>query len=256
MSTTTDLTVPAHRAALFLDIDGTLLDIAPLPDAVAVPATLVETLTRLHHALEGAVAFVSGRMLEEIDRLFVPLRFDAAAEHGAVLRLAGVETSPAVPDERVMAIREAAEAFVAQRPGLLFEAKRHCLAIHYRLCPERQHEIRRFFAATLARFDGGFELLAGKMVWEVRPRGVSKGTAIATMLERPPFRGRHPIFAGDDRTDEDGFAVVARMGGTALRVGHGLRGSGEYVLASPGAMRAWLAELARAAEVNDARVAG
>ncbi len=256
MSKMTDRVVPAYRAALFLDIDGTLLDIAPLPDAVAVPATLVETLARLHRALDGAVAFVSGRMLEEIDRLFVPLRLDAAAEHGAVLRLGGSEISPAISDVHLMKIREAAEAFAAERPGLLVEAKRHCLAIHYRLCPERQHEVRRFFARELAKCDGGFELLSGKMVWEMRPRGVTKGTAIAAMLEQPPYRGRHPIFAGDDRTDEDGFAVVTKRGGTALRVGHGQTGPGEVVLASPDAMRAWLAELAGAAETNDARVPG
>lgn len=256
MFAASDLPAAPGRTALFLDIDGTLLDIAPLPDAVAVPATLIETLRRLHAALDGAVAFVSGRMLEEIDRLFVPLRFDAAAEHGAVLRLGGVEQDQPEVDAAVLAIREAAEDFVARRPGLMFEAKRHCFAVHYRLCPERQHEIRRFLAAAIAPFEGRFELLAGKMVWEVRPRGVSKGAAIARMLEHAPYRGRHPVFAGDDRTDEDGFAFVTRAGGTGLRVGNGPPGSTERVLASPGALRAWLAAMAGIAEGVDVRAAG
>jgi trehalose 6-phosphate phosphatase len=241
----TELPVPARTAALFLDIDGTLLDIAPVPQAVVVPAGLPETLMQLARALDGAVAFVSGRTIDEIDRLFAPLVLPAAGEHGAEIRIGAEEIVPLDCSASLAVLREAAERFAGSRPGVLVEPKQHCLAVHYRLSPERAHEIRRFLAATVAALPERFELLPGKMVWEVRPRGVSKGTAIEAMLARQPFAGRHPVFVGDDRTDEDGFATVRRHGGTAIRIGTAATGAGDLPqIASPQAFRTWLATLA------------
>lgn len=242
----TELPVPAREVALFLDIDGTLLDIAPVPQAVIVPVPLIETLARLERGLGGAIAFVSGRAIEEIDRLFAPLVLPAAGEHGAEIRIGNEELAPVDCATSLAAIRDAADRFASTRPGVLVEPKQHCLAIHYRLSPERAHEIRRFLAATVAQQPDRFELLPGKMVWEVRPRGVSKGAAIETMLARAPFKGRHAVFAGDDRTDEDGFAVVARRGGTAIRIGETAAPLAARNLASPQAFRTWLAALADA----------
>lgn len=242
----TELPVPAREAALFLDIDGTLLDIAPVPQAVVVPAPLIETLERLHRGLGGAIAFVSGRAIDEIDRLFAPLVLPAAGEHGAEIRVGNEELAPVDCSTSLAAIRDAAEKFASTRPGVLVEPKQHCVAVHFRLSPERAHEVRRFLAATVAKLPDRFELLPGKMVWEVRPRGVSKGTAIETMLARAPFAGRHPVFAGDDRTDEDGFAAVQRRGGTAIRIGTAAAAMNTHSLASPQAFRTWLAALADA----------
>jgi trehalose 6-phosphate phosphatase len=252
----TELPVPAREAALFLDIDGTLLDIAPVPQAVVVPAPLIETLARLERGLGGAIAFVSGRAVDEIDRLFAPLVLPAAGEHGAEIRIGNEELALADCSESLAKIRAAAERFAGTRPGVLVEPKQHCIAVHFRLSPERAHEIRRFLAATIAPLPDRFELLPGKMVWEVRPRGVSKGTAIETMLARAPFAGRHPVFAGDDRTDEDGFAAVRRRGGTAIRVGNRVATMDAHHLASPQEFRTWLARLADAVTTAPAGAPG
>jgi trehalose 6-phosphate phosphatase len=172
------------------------------------------------------------------------------------MRIGGEELMVGDCSASLAVIRDAAEGFARSRPGVLVEPKQHCVAVHFRLSPERAHEIRRFLAATVAPLPDRFELLPGKMVWEVRPRGVSKGTAIETMLARPPFKGRHPVFAGDDRTDEDGFAAVRRRGGTAIRIGTAAAPTDTHHLASPQAFRTWLAALADAVSAAPAGAPG
>jgi trehalose 6-phosphate phosphatase len=211
---------PGARWALFLDFDGTLVDIAPAPDLVHVPGGLPALLERLRDRLDGALGIVSGRPIGQIDAYLRPFRAATAGLHGLERRRADgtlVETPPHPALER---LRARLVPFVASRPGLLLEDKGLSIALHYRNAPERGDECRAEMEAALADAPG-LDLLHGKMVFEARPHGMDKGSAIALFLTEPPFHGRTPVFAGDDRTDEDGFRIVAARGGLTVKVGAG-----------------------------------
>lgn len=233
----------APDAALFLDFDGTLADLAPRPDAVWVPPSLIHTLQRLQQALHGAVAVVSGRPLEQLDELLHPLRLPSAGVHGVERRSAdGYVQRLAVPAlDRVI---EAAQALCARLPGLLVERKHGAVALHYRQAPELGPYCEAALRAALEDAPG-LTLLQGKMVYEVKPTLANKGHAIQAFLREPPFRGRRALFAGDDVTDEDGFAAVQSEGGTAIKVGDGPSCAG-WRLGDPQALREWLAQCAHA----------
>lgn len=205
--------------ALFLDFDGTLVDIAPQPGAVVVPSSLVPTLAALQQYLGGAVAVVSGRPIAEIDQFLAPLQLPSAGVHGAERRTPGgqIERVPALPMEEV---EQAAQALAARHPGLLVEHKQSSLALHYRAVPELQDECLAAMQAAVSR-SPGLTLLRGKMVAEAKPSGTSKGGAIEAFLREPPFAGRTPVFVGDDVTDEVGFSTVQRLGGLGVKVGEG-----------------------------------
>jgi trehalose 6-phosphate phosphatase len=224
-----------RRFAVFLDFDGTLVEIAPTPDAVRVDPSLPAMLTGLHDCLGGALAIVSGRPLATLDALLAPACLPAACEHGAVLRVATggtVEAAevPAVPE----AWRRAAAALAASVPGAVYEAKPHGFALHARQAPAA---MPRFEAALsdLIATDDRFLLLPAHMAWEVKPRAVDKGTAVATLMARAPFRGRTPLFVGDDVTDEAAIAAAEALGGVGLRVAE--------TFGDPAGVRAWLAHL-------------
>ncbi len=225
---------PFDRTALLLDLDGTLLDIAPTPDAVVVPSGLVETLHRLRGRLGGAVAIVTGRTADVIDRLLGDGAFALGAEHGGTVR-----RLPGAPLERAdKQLAPPADAWIAaaQRladahPGALVERKALGFTLHYRAVPEEGPLFRDALSAMLAG-SPTFELLAGRLVWEVRPRGVDKGTAVRALMAGPPFAGRLPLFIGDDVTDEDGMRVARAMGGAGLQVAP--------AFGSAGGVRAWL----------------
>jgi trehalose 6-phosphate phosphatase len=229
--------------SLLLDIDGTLLDIAATPDAVCVPGTLIEAIHRLDRHLGGAVAFVSGRSLSMIDELFSPLALAAIGCHGAEMRLPGVArlaTTPPLPD----AVRRAVEEVVRGVPGVVVEDKLYALAIHYRQAPEIRSalgeglaERKPFLAAH------NLEILAGKFVIEVKPRGITKGTGVRRMLATAPFVQRRPLFIGDDTTDEDAFRQLPDFHGIGFSVGRQIDGAA-YVFDSPRDVRAWLVQLA------------
>jgi trehalose 6-phosphate phosphatase len=232
--------------ALFLDFDGTLVDIADRPDAVVVPPTLVRTLQGLQAWLGGAVAIVSGRPIEEIDAHLRPLVLPVAGVHGAERRRAqgGVVKADVPPLHRPL---EAAEALASRHPGLQVERKRGSIALHYRLAPELESLC---LAAMQDAIDAstGLTLLRGKMVVEAKPCDVSKGHAIEAFLQEAPFSGRRPVFIGDDVTDEVGFAAVQRLGGLGVKIGDGASVA-EGRLADAAAMRGALeATLARARE--------
>jgi trehalose 6-phosphate phosphatase len=240
-STMSEAALPAidHHTALFLDFDGTLLDLADQPDAVVVPPDLVALLRQLAQQLDGALAIVSGRKLADLDHFLSPLTLPTAAEHGAHYRhidgsqvqASGTDLTPAV--RQVMALAE-------QHEGLRVEVKASCVALHYRHAPHLEalaEETMRHVVDSIP----GLSLLSGKLVFEIKPAHVSKGRAIEDFMQLPPFNNRRPIFVGDDVTDEAGFAAVQSLGGTALKVGHGdtlarLRCS------SPSAVRQWLHE--------------
>ena len=226
--------------ALFLDFDGTLVDIAPQPDAVAVPARVPMLLGALVRAFDGALAVVSGRAIEQIDAFLAPLKLPAAGVHGTERRNAAgaLVLAPTFSLDRVW---RAAEALAARHPALRVEHKRGSIALHYRQAPDLEPICH---AAMQEAVDGspGLTLLAGKMVLEAKPGGASKGQAIAAFLREAPFRGRRPIFIGDDVTDEDGFTTVQELGGVGVKIGPGASVAWER-LPSPAAL---LAELERA----------
>jgi trehalose 6-phosphate phosphatase len=231
--------------ALCLDVDGTLLDIAPSPDSVEVPPWMVPLLEELHRRLEGAVAFVSGRPIGDIDRLFAPLTLPAIGVHGGEFRMLG---GPITREEEFAGELAAVKPFLRRsiQPlrGVLLEDKHSVIALHYRKAPEFGREVLRIAELALARMGGDFAVLVGKCVVEIRPRYLTKGIALQRLMETPPFRGRTPIFAGDDVSDEDAFEVVNRLGGISVRVGDPARTAATCHLTDPDQLRRWLQEIA------------
>lgn len=206
--------------ALFLDVDGTLLEIAATPQEVRASDRLKRLLKELSGKLDGALALVSGRGLADLDALFAPHRFAAAGVHGVERRDAeGRLHYPDFEPTRLDAARERLRAFVRGREGLLLEDKGHGLAVHFRRAPQHAPLVLDEIATVLAALGPDFLLQRGKCVFEIRARGYNKGTAIAAFMREPPFRGRTPVFAGDDVTDEDAFGVVNELGGLSIRVG-------------------------------------
>ncbi|HEY5929033.1 MAG TPA: trehalose-phosphatase [Burkholderiales bacterium] len=231
----------AEGWALFLDVDGTLLDIARHPDAVTVSADLREILRLAYKLSDGAVALISGRSLVDLDRLFGPLLYPAAGQHGLERRSATghVICSIGAMDR----INRAAQLLALQarmRQGVVVEHKGLSLALHYRNAPELQDWADLTMNALLVGLGPAFQLVEGKMVFELKPGGRDKGTAIADFMSEPPFANRLPVFIGDDMTDEDGFAVVNIAGGHSIKVGSG--GSlARWRLADARGVRQWLA---------------
>lgn len=245
------LPVPPAESCFFLDFDGTLVDFATTPDTIEVPDELVVLLADLAESSGGALAIVTGRALEDLDRHLAPLRLPTAALHGTVRRnISGqVYGSASAPDfaSRTAGIRERLHHWFRAHPGLLLEDKTLALAIHFRALPdaadvlhEMQQELYRELATDLPE---GLELLHGDLVIEVRPRGTHKGSAVEAFLAEAPFRGRSPVYLGDDLADLNGMAAVEQYGGLAVAVGSRL--PARWHLPSPTAARAWLADCLR-----------
>lgn len=228
---------PHCNWALFLDFDGTLIDIAYRPDAIVTPPDLPGLLARVGAALDGAVAIVSGRPLMQIDRLLSPYRGPAAGEHGCQIRRPDLGCAPH-PEAIPMPLLDALRTLQNVYPGVLLEEKAHCAAVHYRQAPEAETAIRTRLSALELHCEGRFELVEGKMVFEFRPRGFSKGRAVLDFMSRAPFKGRFPVFVGDDVTDLDGMAACERLGGAGYNV-H------QYFAGKPREVRLWLEDIAR-----------
>lgn len=205
--------------ALFLDFDGTLVALAETPEAIEVPPALVALLGDLHHLLGGAVAVVSGRQIDVLDRFLAPLRLPAAGEHGVQRRNAEGQMREVQPPD-LSSVLDAANALASVHEGLLVERKHGAIALHYRLSPGLETVCREVMSRVIEG-QPQLELLHGKFVFEVKPSSVNKGLAIEAFMQEAPFRGRKPVFAGDDTTDESGFLVVQPMGGTGIKVGSG-----------------------------------
>ncbi|MGH7073631.1 MAG: trehalose-phosphatase [Stellaceae bacterium] len=234
-----DLPSLAPDWALFLDIDGTLIDFAPRPDLVQVPAELRLNLVTLHTALDGAVALVSGRASAVIDALFAPDRFAVAGQHGAELRLDDEQVRlPRNP--HLAPIAAALAAFAHAHDGLVFEDKGDSIALHYRLAPELEGEVEWLAGKLVAAAGPEFQLLSSHMAVDIKQRSATKGSAILWFMARPPFAGRIPVFFGDDRTDEDGFAAVNAWGGYSVHVGAREDSIARFRLQSPADVRQWL----------------
>lgn len=234
--------VPAIAAnwAFFLDVDGTLLELAEHPGAVVVEAPLVQALGRLREAADGALALISGRSLKDLDRLFAPQRFALAGQHGLERRdAAGSVHRHAGHSAAFEHCRAELAALVEAHHGLMLEDKGATLALHYRRAPQLEPVVDRRVSELLAELDGDYRLQRGKMVLEIKPGGHDKGTAIEAFMREAPFRGRVPVFIGDDVTDEDGFRVVNALGGYSVKVGEG-PSVARWRMATAQAVRGWI----------------
>ncbi len=231
----------SDNTALFLDIDGTLLDLARTPDRVKVPRELAHALERLTRRFSGALAFVSGRSLESIDRLFAPFRPAAIGAHGGEIR--GVDGQVARSQPLPEKVVEVFAGLAKNIPGLLLEDKGCALALHYRLAPEARPVLTSAMEKHARLFEAErVHILQGKAVIEVRPIGVDKGTAVTVLAKQKPFAGRTILFGGDDTTDMDVFRILPRLGGRGFSVGRHFPGA-EYVFDSPRAVRQWLSRV-------------
>jgi trehalose 6-phosphate phosphatase len=234
--------------ALLLDVDGTLLDIAPSPGQVAVDPALRQSLARLVELTAGALALVSGRPVADLDHIFAPLVLPAIGAHGAELRL----TAEGKPTQRLgealaERMRERLGGIAARNSGIVSEDKGSSFALHYRQAPQHERTVREEVAAVCADFPAGsVEVLPGKEMIEVKRPGIDKGSAVRELMTHPPFRGRRPVFIGDDVTDDYVFAVLPEFDGLGFSVGRSIAGLAGC-FDDPAHVRHWLARLAERA---------
>jgi trehalose 6-phosphate phosphatase len=241
----TDALLPSPPAlardwALFLDVDGCLVEFTDDPDDAGVRPGVVDRLLHLSDILDGALALFSGRRIDTLDRMFAPALFPAAGLHGLERRLDDeVMVLPGLGDDALAVVREEALQALAPFPGALVEDKGLALALHWRAAPEAAASALTFAEGALPRLPG-YRLQPGDHVAELKPDAADKGTAIEAFLEHAPFRGRMPVFAGDDLTDEHGFEVVNARGGVSILVGGREGSAARHGLADPAAVRHWL----------------
>ncbi len=236
--------IDLHLSAILLDVDGTLLDFAPTPLDVIIPPELTAALGVLRERTGGALAFVSGRTLAELDLFFAPLKLTAIAGHGAELRLNDGTVRRAkkfLDPELTRRLALIAE----DKPGVLIEDKGYSFALHYRQAPEHGHAVREQVNAVCAAFpNAAIEILPGKSVVEVKQPSFNKGTAVRELMQHAPFATRKPIFIGDDVTDEAAFEVLPEFGGIGFSVGRELQGLAG-VFDTPSDVRRWIVDMAR-----------
>jgi trehalose 6-phosphate phosphatase len=237
---------PNESCALFLDFDGTLVDIVERPDAVMVDPALPDVLLRLQERLGGALAIISGRPITFLDPHFAPHRFDIAGLHGLEHRIGG-RLFLCDPDEHP-ALRDLVgrlPEIVSTKPGILIEDKGCSVAIHWRLAPQEKDFALATARAAVEALGGEYRVQYGKAVAEILPAAAGKGKVIERFLHQAPYEGRRPIFAGDDLTDENGFKTVNAHGGLSIRIGEG-ETIARLRLGTPAALRhalsAWASE--------------
>jgi trehalose 6-phosphate phosphatase len=232
------------NTAILLDIDGTLLDLMPTPREVWVPPGLSRTLNGLREKTSGALALVSGRSLNDIDLIFAPDQFPAVGGHGAEMRLSADNEAVAThapPLDKELKRRLATIAKLS--PGILLEDKGYSLALHYRLAPHAEKAI--YEAVSLIRADlpnAPIEVLPGKCVCEIKHSGFTKASGVRELMTLEPFKGRRPLFIGDDVTDESVFAIMPDFDGLAFSVGRRAQGVAGHFDA-PRDVREFLARL-------------
>ena len=235
--------IPHSDIALFLDVDGTLLEIAATPASVRVPAALRNTLHLAAKRENGALALISGRTIDELDRLFAPHVYPAAGLHGTEMRDSrGVLTQPFVDISQLDKARDVLIELVTHYPGLLLEDKGSALAVHFRQAPQHERATMVVMVELADQLREKFVLRDGKCVLELTPRGFSKRSAIESFMREPPFAGRTPVFIGDDVTDEDGFEAVNALGGYSVRVGDLAATAAKFRFSSVSTVIAWLRE--------------
>jgi len=230
---------PALDWCLFLDVDGTLIELTDTPSQTAADPEIKTLLREVAERLGGAVALVSGRKIATLDELFAPLKLPAAGLHGVERRKAGGAIQGAsFVDAQLDRARTAMKSLVGAHPGTLLEDKDRTLAVHFRMAPQLEEIVRHAMIDIAKPLGTNYHIQSGKMLFEIKPRGFSKATAIKAFMKESPFSGRRPVFAGDDLTDQDGFAVVEAQGGISIGVGDHVRG--QFYLQSVAAVRDWL----------------
>jgi len=233
-----------RRVALLLDVDGTILDFAPTPREVFVSSSLRAILQRLLERTGGALALVSGRPLKGLDLLFAPLRLPLVGSHGAEIR--PIADGPVDRTQgKVLGddLRRRLAAIAAATPGIILEDKDFGCAIHYRLDPDQEASVRgEVLAICRDAPPSSVEVLPGNLVIEVKSAGFDKGTAVRQLMTHPPFKGRRPVYIGDDTTDEAAMAVMPEFDGIGISVGREMPGA-DASFATPHDVRAWLEQI-------------
>ncbi len=235
--------------AILLDVDGTILELAPTPLDILVPQSLLHTLRRLIERTAGATALVSGRTLDDLDHVFAPLQLAAIGGHGAELRpSAGAPVRRRHADPLDPALKHELAAVARAGSGILLEDKGYSLALHYRLVPQQERYVRATVAAICAQMPASaVEVLEGTCVVEIKHRGFSKGTAVRELMRGAPFAKRRPIFIGDDITDQSAFAVMPDFNGLAISVRRRSKGV-DFHFETPEGVRRWLHRMVTANE--------
>lgn len=238
-----------HELALFLDFDGTLVELAPLPDQVKIDRRVGPALEKLHSVLRGALALVSGRPISVLDEFLAPHRFDIAGLHGAQIRLGGALCAESQAPATLRDATRELVRFANSHVGIIVEDKRISVALHWRLAPQLEEDALALMRDVAARMGPSVRLQQGKSVAELVPAEASKGGAIAWLMQEPPYLGRLPVFIGDDITDEAGFETVNALGGLSIRIGEG-KTCATQRLASPTALRTILLDAAESGSLT------
>lgn len=231
-----------ENAALFLDFDGTLVDLAETPDTIRVSPKLSPLLQRLSKKLGGRLAIVSGRAIRDLERHLLCSGIAVSGSHGLELRLRDGSHVPLSTPRSLDHARERATRYAGSIPGLLVEDKPFGIALHYRKAPDREADVHGFMAELAG--STGLTLLSGKMVAELRPAGADKGDAVRALMAEPDFAGARPLFVGDDVTDEDAFRAAAALGGAGILVGPPRDTAAEWRLSGVAAVAGWLERIA------------
>jgi trehalose 6-phosphate phosphatase len=234
---------PSLDWCLFLDVDGTLIELTDSPLDTFADPELKALLSAVAERLGGAVALVSGRSIDYLDALFAPLRLPAAGLHGVERRKAtGVMHGASFVDAQLDPARAAVAALVQAHPGTSIEDKGRTIAVHFRMAPQHEASVRQALLAIAKPLGSNYHIQDGNKVLEIKPRGFTKASAIKAFLHEPPFSGRRPVFVGDDLTDQDGFKTVEDQGGISIAVGDRVRG--QFRMENAAAVRAWLESIA------------
>ena len=231
---------PSPDWALFLDVDGTILHLRDTPDSVSASDALLELLEAISSRLGGAVALVSGRSIDNLDALFAPHRLPTAGLHGLERRDATGSVHRIPAPEALDTLRPPLLKLAGSSTKVILEDKGHALAIHYRLAPDMAGDIQDRVEELVRPHLTDLHVMHGKMVCEIKPWQADKGSAIRDFMAEVPFKGRIPVFVGDDTTDEDGFAYVNELGGHSVRVGIGESTAADHGLAGVDEVISWL----------------
>jgi trehalose 6-phosphate phosphatase len=234
---------PSLDWCLFLDVDGTLIELTDSPLDTFADSPLKNLLRSVAERLGGALALVSGRSIHYLDALFAPLHLPAAGLHGVERRKAsGVLHGASFVDTQLDPVRAALRALALAHPGIFIEDKGRTIAAHFRLVPHLESLVRDRLAEAAQPLGSNYHIQEGSKVFEIKPSGFSKAAAIKAFLKEPPFSGRKPVFVGDDLTDQDGFRMVEDAGGMSIAVGN--RVHAQFSLADAAAVRGWLQGIA------------
>jgi trehalose 6-phosphate phosphatase len=234
---------PSLEWCLFLDVDGTLIELTDSPLETFADAELKTLLGHVAERLGGAMALVSGRSIHYLDALFAPLRLPAAGLHGVERRKAsGAVRGASFVDAQLSQARSAMHALTEAHPGTSIEDKGRTIAVHFRMAPQWEEALRRSLTDIAKPLGSNYHIQEGNRVFEIKPRGFTKASAIKAFMKEPPFSGRKPVFVGDDLTDQDGLRMVEDQGGISIAVGE--RVQGQFRLENASAVRGWLQGIA------------